>query len=186
MNVISLKCQDSISSCIDYCHVGKQSKYLMLGHNYQIYLIFDLPPCLCLNNLIQARLILFKVLPFSFTAKKTYTVDKYNIYPLLDFYSAYNCMFSPPCVDCGRGVIFEDDYCCNHTEVDITNIVMDWLGSKIENYGLLLTGNEHSRYISYAAERYEVIGMRPMIRLTCKETEIYRPLSAVPCKVNVH
>lgn len=186
MGMIDVRCQDGITSSTDYCCAYKQKGFLLLGHNYQVYLFFNLPPCLCSKNLIQAKLILFKLRPSPFIAKEFCADNRYNLYPLLDFYSAFSCMFSPPVIDCSRRIIFENDYCRCYTEADVTHIVKDWADDKIENFGIFLTGNSDSGYIYYAPGGYDIIGMRPLLRLTYKDMEICQPLNVVPCGVKVN
>jgi hypothetical protein len=95
-------------------------------------------------------------------------------------------MFCPPKIDYSRRVIFDNNYCSSYTEVDITKIVKDWADNKIENKGLMLTGNDNSQYVSYASDRYEIMGMRPMIRMIYEGKEICLPLSVAPCEVKVN
>lgn len=187
MSIIDLKGQDSISVSMEFCDLYKQKDSLLLGPRYQTYLYFDLPECLYSYNLTEAKLVVFKILPYGFIqGQDVYSCSRYNLYPLLDFFSIYSCAFSPPDVDLSRKVTFYDDFCSGYSEVDITQIVRDWKDEKIENKGLFLTGEENSQYISYASSRYEIPGMRPMIRLKCEGIEICRTLSSAACAVKVN
>lgn len=190
MPIIDLKCRDSFASPAAGCQ-GCQQEALFLGHYGQVYLFFDLPADLSSRVLRKASLILFK-LPYisSCGAKGTAYVEhnasQYTLYPLLDFFSIFGHMFSPPAVDPDHRVDFKDIPHCSYTEIDITRIVEDWNGGKLENRGILLIGSPDSPCLYYASNRYEIFWMRPLIRLTCWETETPRALRAVPCKVKVN
>lgn len=185
MSIIDLKCQDSINSSTCFCIVAKPSEFLILGHNYQIYLFFELPAFIYPCNLLHVRLVLFKLPQFDMMAENSsYADNRYKLYPLLDFFSAYSPLFSPPEVDSNRKVIFFNDCHKGWTEIDITGIVSDWKNNQLENKGLLLTGYENSQFISFASSRHRLIGMRPMLRLTFEEPKIFHPLKGIPCEIN--
>lgn len=183
MSLIDLKCQESISfardgSCIDF---NKTS--LLLGHDVQIFLYFELPSFLYAVNLKQARLVLFKI-PACFEEDCiSCCCNQYYVTPLSDFFSIY----SPVKIDCSRQISFEDPINCSYTEVDITGIVESWISHGTENNGLLLLGNQNSKYISYGSEKYKIIRMRPLLRLIYeqKSFDVCQPLSQLPCTVKV-
>lgn len=189
MGVIDIKCQDSFNSPMCGCYMNKQRQALFLGHNEQIYLFFNLPPCLPFGIMLKARLLLFKLLCFPFRMNPIVSVEnppsQYALYPLLDFYSVFNCAFSPPIIDADEQVNFINHSHLSYTEVDITQIVGDWSSGKIENKGLLLTGFEACQCISYASGQYTILGMRPTIRITFRENKICQPLKMSPCEVKV-
>ena len=183
MNIIDIRCQDAINSPINCCHFEHQDCPLLLNENWQIYLFFDLPGFLSSKKVKEARLLLYKAPPFAYDCECA--DDKYTLYPLLDFFSIYNCAFCPPDVDKSRKVRFGNDVCKSYTEIDITCIVKDWLDLTIENKGLLLTGNKHSHNIYFESDESKIIGMRPTLRI--KYDEKYTPaLSSVPCDVVVN
>ncbi|MFT9078285.1 DNRLRE domain-containing protein [Ethanoligenens sp.] len=189
MGVVDIKCQDSFTSALNGCYPAKQRNVLFLGHEEQIYLFFNLPLCLPFGALSKARLRLFKLVCFPFPIHHTVDAEndssRYALYPLLDFYSVFNCAFSTPAVDVDRRVDFTNCSHLSYTEIDITQIVEEWIRGKIENKGLLLTGSASSQCISYASGQYAVLGMRPTIRINLKENSICQPLKVVPCKVSV-
>lgn len=188
MRTIDLKCRDSFASPVSGCRDLPQEA-LFLGHYGQIYLFFDLPadPGACV--LQRASLILFK-LPYIFSCGENdcagYPAGQYTLYPLLDFFSAFGRAFSPPAVDFSRRVCYQDFRGCSYTEIDVTQIVKDWSDGRLENRGILLTGSPHSPCLYYASDRYEILWMRPLIRLTCGETEKPGVLRAVPCEVKIN
>jgi len=137
-----------------------------------------------IKNLLRAKLTLFKIpTPCEEELKKS-KCPFYNGYPLLDYFSAYSCIYEPPVFDYGVGGFFEDLESCCYMEADISCIVRAWIDEKIENKGLRLTYKRGSKLITYALDTYEIIGMHPMLRLTYEES-ICEPLSSVPCVVKI-
>ncbi|MFA9464301.1 MAG: DNRLRE domain-containing protein [Velocimicrobium sp.] len=185
MSVLDIKCDNAVSSTKNCCCMEKNKGYLRLGCEYQIYVSFNLPSYSYLESLKEARLILFKI-PMQ---GRDNLVDKecndYSVYPLLDFFSNYSCMYLPPQLDFSRKKSFVDKECVNHTEVDITDIVKAWIHEEIENKGLLLTGKDDTRGITYASDRYSINGMRPMLRLIYEDVSICHPLTMIPCTIEI-
>lgn len=158
-----------------------------MGYDDLIYLFFELPVYLCSCKLTQARLILFKIPPSDLLSRNEESLEsRYKVYPLLDFFNIYSCLFSPPDIDYGRKIVFHNNENSSYTEIDITQIVKDWVENEIENKGLLLTGSKNSKNITYASDRYKVAGMRPMIRLTYEGIDVCHELSCVPCEVKIN
>jgi len=180
LSILDLNCRESVSLPKEGCNLCGCEESLLLGGNYQIYLSFELPPDYYLKNLKQAKLVLYK-LPMIVQSEGS---SDYEIYPLLNFFSAFSGVFEPPAVDEERKETFTDQESCAYSEADITNIVKAFLGEKVENKGLLLTGSEETRIITYASDRYERRGMRPMLRLIYEDM-ICIPLSCVPCKSSI-
>ena len=179
---IDIRAQDSFSyppNC-RYPEVRQESIYM--GHQKAIYLFFNLPSCLYTRDLLQARLILFKLPSVS---PNVHACDQDTLYPLLEVFSVFNDLFSPPAIDPGRGVSFENLNCRSYTEIDITQIARDWISGKLENNGLLLTGEDDAPYVFYASSRYKTISMRPVIRLTLENHKNLCTLQSVPCDVEV-
>lgn len=178
MSIIDLNCKEAISFTNNGCFINEK-KFLLLDNDYLIYLLFDFVPYSCLKHLKQARLILFK-LP---DKCMKYQIDnKYIIYPLTEFFSIYSCLY----VDYSRGYTFEGSRYCSFIEMDITDIVEAWLKEEIENKGLLLKGHNSFQYNIFASEKYEVKGMRPMLRIIYEENQSYKSLSIAPCTVKVN
>lgn len=181
-----MNCEKSFSaspSCIFSCN---DKNLLFLGNTYQVYLYFGMPSCTGPANLTQAKLVLFKI-PIGDPRNQTGCHhNQYCAYPLLDFFSVYNCMYAPPKTDESLRGVFHDHPCSSYSEIDITDIARAWKNDSLENKGILLTGDECTRCIAYASDRYEIPGMRPMLRLTYDTTELCRPLSVSPCIVEVN
>ena len=179
---IDIRAQDSFSYPSDCCRPEMQQESIYLGHQKAIYLFFHLPPCFYARGLLQAKLILFKLPSVSLNVG---VCGQYALYPLLEVFSAFNDLFSPPAIDPSRGVAFENPDCRSYTEIDITQIARDWASGALENNGLLLTGENDAPYVFYASGRYQIVGMRPVIRFSCREAARPGSLQAVPCDVKV-
>lgn len=189
MNVIDISCQDSYNFSKSCYHINNEKKLLFLGKNKSIYLFFNLPYFLPADTLLNARLLLFRLfcLPLD-TKSVTLTenaVNQYKLYPLLDFSSIFSDLLQMPAVDLNRGINFQSGYNNTYTEIDITQIVTDWLNNSLENKGILLRGTKLSSCITYASNQYAVLGMRPAIRITCKKLNICRSLQKAPCEVTI-
>ena len=168
MKVIDIKCQDSINSSLNCCHLEGPKDPLHPGRYNQIYLFFNLPAFLEPRQIDCAKLILYKAPPFGRRDENAQCEEnRYYLFPLLDYFSVYSCKFCKPAIDTCRRVVFYNDYCKSYTEIDITSIVKDWLDFNIENKGLLLVGSGHSECVFYESNRSDFVGMRPTLRLFC-------------------
>lgn len=192
MSLIDVECQDSICCSKNYIYFYKEKESLLLGkdicQDYIIYLYFNLPPCSQLKKLKKATVILLK-LPVKYSDFDTCSKNNnstYHTYPLLDFFSVYSYMYHVPRLDCSRGVEFEDTGCFPYTEIDITPIVDAWYKEEIENKGIMLMGESNSRLVTYASNQYEMIGMRPRLRLIFDDSSISPPLYCIPCNISVN
>jgi|GEM_PF-611531 hypothetical protein len=187
MKILDIACRDSLNFAKECCHPAKQRDFLILGYNNPLYIFFDLPVNLYNCKLLQTKLILFKIPPFDFQHETDECMEnRYNIYPLLNFFSIYDCCFSPPNIDDDRKIIFHNNKNSSYSEIDITRIVKTWLCNKIENKGLMLTGSKNSPNIIYASNSYKIPGMRPFVRISYEYLKICRALSCVPCDVSVN
>ena len=189
MSMADLRAQDSYNFPIDRCNSESERKSLALGHKRVIYLFFNFASCLTGYTLLKADLILFK-LPFAvFDIDKNIDshnpANQYVLYPLLELFSASNSMFVPPAIDYSRGLRFEYPCCESYTKIDVTQIVQDWSQSKLENNGLLLMSSDTSPYVFYASNQYQILGMRPFIRLKYENTPPAGLLRSVPCDVKI-
>ena len=190
MPFTDLRCQESIYMTEHCYYSNSNNEILLLGKacqsRYICYLFFELPPCFCVQNLVEVRLILFKVPQENkkdMSVKNQYA--RYRVGPLLDFFSIYSCYYGPMCVDEYLTVSFTDEYCYSYVEIDITNIVRAWMQGNIENRGLLLSGNKYAPLISHASNQFKIDAMRPRMRVTYKEYSFCKPLSSVSCTVTV-
>ena len=158
-----------------------------MGRKKAIYLFFNLPFYSYSHVLLKARLILFKLpsAPFDVDICAEKITAQYTLYPLLEAFSFFNYMFSPSVIDFSRRVNFENLHCRSYTEINITQIVQDWISGKMENHGLLLTGECDSPYVFYASNQYKILGMSPSIRLIFGDDVRPCSLQAVPCDVEV-
>lgn len=185
MSILDLSCRESVCTRKEGCNVFGCMETLQLGLEYQIYLSFDLPPDYYIKYLEQAKLVLFKIPTKCMTSEET-EEESYEIYPLLDYFSTYPCFYDPPAVDEERKVQLIDSEHCSYSEADITSLVKAWLNHEIENKGLMLTGSEAERVITYASDCYERKGMRPMLRLIYEDNCTCTPLTTVACTVKMN
>lgn len=168
MNIIDIKCQDSVNSSLNCCHLELPKDPLRLGSHNQIYLFFNLPVFINSRQIDEARLILYKSPPFGEgDCNAESEENKYYLFPLTDYFSIYSCMFSMPAIDRGRRVVFNNDNCKSYTEIDVTDIVKAWLDLSLENKGLLLAGSKNAQCVFYESNRCDITGMHPTLRLIC-------------------
>lgn len=191
MSLIDIKCQESICITKDYQYINMEKKRLFLGHNsyhdYLIYLYFDLYSYCCYGDLKEAKLILFKI-PTKSLENRSYYKDKpnkYSVYPLLNFFNIYGDSFEELNIDSNLRVNFEYEKLCSYTEIDITIIAKKWIKGEVENKGFILIGDEYSRIITYASQRYGVLGMRPLLRLNYGENSMCKSLNVIPSIVKI-
>lgn len=183
MSVLDLSCSQSFSFSPPCPLPCKNSERALLGCGYQLFLYFEIPSCVSPCSIKKARLVLFKLPDSGTRYYQDTSPNPFFAYPLLDFYSPYGCLYAPPSIDGGREVIFYDDAsrCC--TEADVTDLATAWADGSIENKGLILTAGEGSKLITYASDRHEIWGMRPMLRLVCGNNPECQPLSMRECEV---
>jgi len=183
MIYIDLMCKESISLINGVKSSTCINDKLCLGNNFEIYLFFELPPSVFWSRTISAKLIMFKI-PFNFTDIPSGPHSNlYSIYPLLDFFSAYNNWYEPPRIDNNLKVNYEDHENISYNEVDITQIAEAWIKKNPENKGLLLKGTPNSKCLVYASAQNRIIGIRPFIRIAYEG--LSTPLSIAPCIVTV-
>jgi hypothetical protein len=185
LTTIDLACRQSFSFPLHSVLTCKSPDILSVGRGYQSFLTMEIPPCIGLNILKQARLILYKVPNGDAARHPECPQDRYHVYPLLDFYSIYGRLYSPPRIDEALRVEFSSDPNQCVTEIDVTSIVNAWLGGALENKGLILTGNEDTHRLEYASSQYQPAGMSPMLRLVCEDVTICQPLSVLCCTVTL-
>ncbi|HWQ58501.1 MAG TPA: hypothetical protein VN540_05730 [Clostridia bacterium] len=175
--------------CTKSCNASECPKYsgciddkLRLGPGFSAYLYFTLPPATYWGGrIVRANVILYKI-P-SNTEDVLLSGNRYRACPLLDFFSIYGNAYAPPKADDSLCVYFEDDARMSYTEIDITAIAQAWAVQKPENKGLVLSGCPGARRLLYASDRFEIAGMRPMLRLVYEG--ITQPLKTAPCTVKV-
>ncbi|MCE5236363.1 MAG: hypothetical protein ABFC62_06920 [Clostridiaceae bacterium] len=159
-------------------------RLLFLGGGYSTVLYAPLPPCMGFRSLREARLVLFK-LPVGGTGGCG-PRGRYFAYPLLDFTSVCGYAFAPPRIDYALKTEFCDDPQSAALEIDITRIANAWLNGCPENRGLLLTTHEDAPRLAFASDRFEIAGMRPMLRLVSDGIVFCQALSAHECEVTVN
>lgn len=186
MSVLDLNCNQSFSFTLPCTFTCKNNGRVLLGCGYQVFLYFEIPPCIDLYSVEQARLILFKIPDSGMTCYSEKPPAQCFAHPLLEFYSPYGCTYSPPVIDEGRGTVFNVNPNICFTEVDVTEIVNAWARGSIENKGLILSAMEESKLIIYASDQYVIGGMSPILRLVYKNVTICQPLSVQNCAVALH
>ena len=180
--IIDLTCKESVSLIRGKHHIDVNDR-LYLGYGFQTYLFFSLPSEILFKEDVRARLILYKI-PSTVVPISSFPPENhYWICPLLDFFSIYSNWYTPPRTDDLLRVHYEDQKKCSYTEIDLTAIVKAWIKNEPENKGLLLVGDPHARYLTYASARYSVPGMRPVLRLTYEA--VSQPLSTTKCSIAV-
>ncbi len=186
MSTIDLECRQSFSLPPDGALPCGNKGILSLGRGYQIFLFPELPPCIGLRSLKQARLILYKIPMAALNGHPACQHSLYSAYPLLDFFSVYGYHYAPPRIDAGLDAPFYNDPDRCVTEVDLTAMVNAWLTGTLENKGLLLIGHKNACRVDYVSDRYDIAGMRPMLRLVCEDLTICQPLSVTCCTVTLN
>jgi hypothetical protein len=186
MSTIDLECRRSFSLPPHGALSRENKGILSVGCGHQTFLFPELPPCIGLRSLKQARLVLYKVPPGEADGHLGCGHGPYCAYPLLDFFSVYGYLYSPPRIDVELEAPFgiEADRCV--TEVDVTRIASAWLAGTLENKGLFLVGSRNTRRVDHASDRYDAVGMRPMLRLVCEDVTICQPLSVICCTVTLN
>jgi hypothetical protein len=183
MGYIDLNCWESVSLLNGSACGANTGDKLHVGCNFETYLFFELPSAAFCSRLITARLILFKIPMNSDEVHTTPWCNQYRVYPLLDFLNIYGNCYTPPRTDDNLRVDYQDQPCTGYADIDITEIVRAWLNKNPENKGLLLNGAPNAHLLSYASNKFETAGMRPMLRLTYEYFD--EPLCAAPCTVKV-
>lgn len=198
MSIMDLTCKDSISYS-KRCNKDIDGDSLYLGSyyrcNYLICLYFALPRYSFLQKLKKASLILYKM-PEDHDERRRYRrynkneqyknyKDQYIVCPLEDYFSAYSSDFSIPDPDFDRKQEFRDIIHSCFTEIDITDIVKDWINEEIENRGLILLGKKDSHLITYASKKCSISRMCPTLRLIYEEKGFGHGYITIPCEVGV-
>lgn len=188
MSALDLKCQSSFSSSRSGGPAEMDKNLLLLNEEYRIYLYFDLPAFICAQSVKNVRLVLFKVPLWDTERDKSQNKmprNRCHICPLLDYFTPFSGLYSPPGIDRHRRILFWDRCDGGCTEIDVTDIVKAWADGEIENKGFLLTSHRQAPPVTYASHRYEIAGMRPLLRLICERGGICPPLSVEPCTVQI-
>ena len=160
MSALDLKCQSSFSSSRSGGPAEMDKNLLLLNEEYRIYLYFDLPAFICAQSVKNVRLVLFKVPLWDTERDKSQNKmprNRCHICPLLDYFTPFSGLYSPPGIDRHRRILFWDRCDGGCTEIDVTDI----------------------------SHRYEIAGMRPLLRLICERGGICPPLSVEPCTVQI-
>jgi hypothetical protein len=185
MSTIDSQCGYSFSFPPHSALPVKNAGIISVGGGYQAFIYLEIPPCIGLNSLKQARLILFKVPGGEIRCFPEEMCGWYAAYPLLDFYSEYGRLYAPPRIDQGLGASFSIAPNRCDAEIDVTRIASAWLNGSLENKGLMLTGAADARRADFGSFRNESAGLRPMLRLVCDEVTICQPFAARCCTVHV-
>lgn len=183
MLTLDVCCQDSYNAQSPFLQ-NRIHRTFGVGPVQPAYLFFSLPVCLPSRILQAAKLLLF---PFpNHYYGKCPTPAPFHLYPLTTPYSLFSAYYPPPTVDCRLRVDFAvpATQCC--AKIDLTEIVKNWYAGSLENRGLLLTAEADAPSRLFASADFEVAGMRPQLRITCREDTPLAPLSDVSCDVALH
>lgn len=165
----------------DYQDQEINERYLKIGKGYFTYMRFNLSRMNHLNKVMKAQLILFKV---PIEQSKNHRMDwKYKVVPLLDYVNVCGQCYMRPRGDEVQAVFFKDNADMGYLEIDLTNIVNEWLSGKIENKGILIAGRRGSNLLKFAGPKDDMKLMRPFLRVTyeikVEGTPMVRP-STIP------
>lgn len=171
MSIIDIKSTKSASTAKPgYC-IDRYSDCLQVGGGFESYVFFELPTSISLSNFKQANLILFKV-PCKTSNNQKWYGGNYSVYPLLDFFSTYSSVYSLPSFNYEKGIYFKNEPWSSYTQIDITDIVNEWMNGNIENKGLLLSELNASNLLTYASGRCRTKEMVPTLRLIYEQNTI--------------
>lgn len=183
MGTVDLSCRQSFCFSPHCAFPCTDPGLLYLGGGYRSFLFPEVPSCISLHRLKQARLILFKIPDPACLAECP--PSRYYAHPLVDFFSVYGYCYALPRIDEHLGTVFCDDPCRCVVEIDITGIVQAWLQGSPENHGLVLSGGMDTWRLACASCFHEILGMRPSLRLVYEGVPMCQPLSTRDCIVTV-
>lgn len=156
---------------------------LYMGNPFQTYLYFENPTLPAFSYIETARLILFKIPLQRCNCSIVEQRSLYHVFPLRDFFSVYYNCYEPPRAEDSFRIDYNNEPSMSYCEIDISNIVQSWMDGRIENRGLLLTSSLCAQYLAYASHQYDVVGMRPTIRVTYEGITV--PLSRAAGTVEI-
>lgn len=152
-----------------YNHVEESKQYLLIGKGYASFLFFDLSPISLITRVTSAKLTLFKI-PIK-PSWDNCVEWQYEVAPLLEYINVYGEYYKQePEIEKKWAFFFKEEEEKGSLQLDLTEIVNQWLIGSIENKGILLQGNHCSNLIQFASPNYEVAAMCPFLRITY-ETE---------------
>lgn len=149
---------------LDYTHKEIDERQLKVGKGYFTHMRFNLSKINYLNKVTKAQLILFKI---PMEQSRNHRMDwKYKIVPLLDYVNVCSGYYARPKVDEKWATFFKDNQNIGNIEVDLTDIVNEWLAGDMENKGILIAGRRGSNLLQFAGPKDEMKSMRPFLRIT--------------------
>ena len=184
MSILDIECKESIFFSYKEKNCDYDCEYLLLGSDmseYRIFLYFSLPPYSCIQKLREVKIILFKI-PQKDNMLNIANID---ICPLLSFFNYCYISIEMPDVDYKHAISYSECSFQSYNEIDITNIVYDWIGGKYENRGILLYAKGNSHLISYASNKHPINSMHPFVRITYDDCICNPCLSTVKCNVSI-
>jgi hypothetical protein len=186
MSIMDIRCWESLSTNRDCSRVCASPDRLLLGADFQSYLIFELPPYAYLKQLKKASLILYKIpTPYAAARKESSEECSYSVRPLQTLFTPFSYLYTAPKEDEDHISSYLDLERDSYTQVDITEIVKAWVSEELENMGLILKGEPDARLVTYASEHYSRREMYPMLRLQYEDSCICPPLTTADCTIEV-
>ncbi|MGL4849287.1 MAG: DNRLRE domain-containing protein [Clostridium sp.] len=148
---------------------------------YWSYLYFNISESLQNKEIVEAKLILYKI-----PSRCGKLESEYCIAPAKEFVSKYSYYYKDTIsIDNDLGIEFtiKKDSCC--VEIDITKIVEAIIKGEIENKGMLLLGNEKSKYIELSGCQKESYD-KPFVRVKYEEHNyVDGPSVNLPVKIKI-
>lgn len=172
----------------DYTHKEVDERELKVGKGYFTYMRFNLAGANHLSKVTEAKLTLFKI---PMEQSRNHRVDwKYKIVPLLDYVNVCSGYYDRPKVDEQWATFFKNNENRGYIEVDLTEMVNEWLTGGLENRGILIAGRRGSNLLKLAGPKDEMKLMRPFLRITYEtKSEDTPPVHAniieLPSKVTI-
>ncbi|MGL4873989.1 MAG: hypothetical protein ACRC30_04990 [Clostridium sp.] len=184
MRYIDIECTKNTTFSFR-CREGINKENIKIGVDkcvkYWSYLYFNILEVLQKKEVVEAKLILYKI-----PSRLGKQESEYYIVPAKEFVSKYSYYYKDTInIDNDLGVEFitKGDLCC--VEIDITKIIEAMIKGEIENKGVLLLGNEKSKYIELSGCQEENCD-KPFVRVRYEEhSYVGGPSVNLPVKIKI-
>lgn len=180
MSIVDIYCHNCFSSAWINYPTTQNQYHLFIGQmeDIQLYscLYFNLPPIENLGNIQSAKLILFNapLSPFDTPTYNHSCLSSYLLYPLLEYHTVYSYL-TLPSLDYTHGIYFYGAPNTISTEIDITELVRNWLLGKIANKGLIMLGCCPNNLVAFGSCYSGYSSLLPFLRIT------YLPVTSSTC-----
>lgn len=171
MSVLDIYCHDSFCSAWITCPNSQYYAQLFIGQSdgfdFFSCLYFNLPPLQILGVIQSAKLCLFNTTLYPFESNNINSTQfcPYLLCPLLEYYTS--CSYQTiPQVDYTNALYFNAAPYTVYTQIDITNLVHNWLTNKIPNKGLILSSYFANHLVAYGSSYSYCPSLKPFIRIT--------------------